>query len=74
VKALVVHNEWDSQTPAASGLAMHHALHGSRLVHVSGGRGHGVYGAAGTPVCANRAVNDYLLTGQLPAHDVTCRA
>lgn len=36
--------------------------------------GHGVYGAPVTPACADRAVNTYLLTGRLPAQDVTCRA
>ncbi|MCT9082587.1 alpha/beta hydrolase [Streptomyces fulvoviolaceus] len=74
VGALVVQNQWDSQTPLTEGLAMHRALHGSRLVYVRGGRGHGVYGIPGTPACATRAVDAYLVGGRLPAHDVTCHA
>ena len=75
VPTLVVQNQWDSQTPLTSGLAMHHALHGSRLVYVAGGRGHGVYPSAKGPTgCADHAVNAYLVTGALPAHDVTCHA
>ncbi|MDX2546887.1 alpha/beta hydrolase [Streptomyces sp. WI04-05B] len=74
VGALILQNQWDSQTPAASGRAMHRALRGSRLVQVQGGRDHGVYGIPGTPACATRAVNTYLVTGRLPSHDTTCRA
>ncbi|MEV6313745.1 alpha/beta hydrolase [Streptomyces sp. NPDC051776] len=70
---MVVQNQWDSQTPLTSGLGMHHALKGSRLVYVKGGEGHGVY--SGDPaICANRAVNAYLGTGKLPAENVTCKA
>ncbi|WP_107094935.1 alpha/beta hydrolase [Streptomyces chattanoogensis] len=69
---LTVQNQWDSQTPLASGLGMHRALKGSRMVYVEGGEGHGVY--YGDPsACANRAVNAYLSTGRLPARDVTCK-
>jgi hypothetical protein len=53
---------------------MHRALRGSRLVMVQGGRDHGVYGIPGTPACATRAVNTYLVTGRLPSADITCRA
>ncbi|AVV45520.1 alpha/beta hydrolase [Streptomyces sp. P3] len=74
VGALVLQNQWDSQTPAASGRSMHRALRGSRLVMVQGGRDHGVYGIPGTPACANNAVNTYLITGRLPSADITCRA
>ncbi|BBC30540.1 alpha/beta hydrolase [Streptomyces graminofaciens] len=74
VGALVLQNQWDSQTPAASGRAMHRALRGSRLVMVQGGRDHGVYGVPGTPACATKAVNTYLVTGRLPSKDITCRA
>ncbi|WP_327743382.1 alpha/beta hydrolase [Streptomyces europaeiscabiei] len=74
VGALILQNQWDSQTPAASGRAMHRALRGSRLVQVQGGRDHGVYGIPGTPACATKAVNTYLITGRLPSHDTTCRA
>ncbi len=68
---LTVQNQWDSQTPLVSGLGMHHALKGSRMVYVKGGEGHGVY--AGDPhACADRTVNAYLSDGRLPAQDVTC--
>ncbi|MFF3916913.1 alpha/beta hydrolase [Streptomyces sp. NPDC001852] len=72
VGVLTVQNQWDSQTPLVSGLGMHHALKGSRMVYVRGGEGHGVY-SDDPRACANRAVNAYLSTGRLPAHDVTCR-
>ncbi|MGW1891405.1 alpha/beta fold hydrolase [Streptomyces sp. NPDC002004] len=71
VGLLTVQNQWDSQTPLTSGLGMHRALKGSRMVYVKGGEGHGVY--SGDPrACADRTVNAYLGTGRLPAHDVTC--
>ncbi|GGW14854.1 hypothetical protein GCM10018980_62690 [Streptomyces capoamus] len=71
VRLMTVQNQWDSQTPLASGLGMHRALKGSRMVYVKGGEGHGVY--SGDPrACADRAVNAYLGTGRLPARDVTC--
>lgn len=71
VGLLTVQNQWDSQTPLISGLGMHHALKGSRMVYVRGGEGHGVY--RGDPrACADRAVNAYLSTGRLPARDLTC--
>ncbi|OYP16883.1 alpha/beta hydrolase [Streptomyces sp. FBKL.4005] len=72
VPLLVVQNQWDSQTPLASGIGMHRALKGSRMVYVKGGEGHGVYsGDSGS--CADRAVNAYLTTGKLPSRDVTCK-
>ncbi|WP_053708411.1 alpha/beta hydrolase [Streptomyces sp. NRRL B-3648] len=71
VRLMTVQNQWDSQTPLASGLGMHRALKGSRMVYVKGGEGHGVY--SGDPrACADRAVDAYLSTGKLPARDVTC--
>ncbi|OEV32121.1 hydrolase [Streptomyces nanshensis] len=73
VGVLTVQNQWDSQTPLSSGRGMHRALKGSRMVHVEGGEGHGVYGKD-PKVCANRAVNAYLSTGELPAEDITCKA
>ncbi|MFJ9901106.1 alpha/beta hydrolase [Streptomyces sp. NPDC091280] len=74
VGALVVQNQWDSQTPLSEGLAMHHALHGSRLVSIRDGRGHVVYGMPDAPLCVTRTVNSYLITGRLPVRDVTCRS
>ncbi|WP_200307064.1 alpha/beta fold hydrolase [Streptomyces adelaidensis] len=73
VRALVVHKQWDSQTPLPSGRAMHRALHGSRLVYVAGGRGHAVYAFPGAPACVTRAVDAYLTEGSFPGRDVTCR-
>ncbi|MGP3949237.1 alpha/beta hydrolase [Streptomyces sp. 7N604] len=73
VGVLTVQNQWDSQTPLSSGRGMHRALKGSRMVYVAGGEGHGVY-SEDPRACANRAVNAYLSTGELPAGDVTCRA
>lgn len=73
VGALVVQNEWDSQTPSFSGIGLHKALPGSRLVFVDEGEGHGVYKRAGNK-CAYTAVNAYLADGVLPAGNVTCTA
>ncbi|MFD9356072.1 alpha/beta hydrolase [Streptomyces sp. NPDC060031] len=69
---LTVQNEWDSQTPLASGRDMHRALKGSRMVLAMGGEGHGVY-LADPASCANAPVDAYLTTGRLPAEDVTCQ-
>ncbi|MCS0634944.1 alpha/beta hydrolase [Streptomyces sp. LP05-1] len=70
--ALIVQNEWDPQTPLPSGQALHAALKGSKMLTVLGGEGHGVY-PNGT-VCADGTVTGYLLTGTLPAKDVSCEA
>ncbi|MFJ8002169.1 alpha/beta hydrolase [Streptomyces sp. NPDC096310] len=72
VGSLVVQNEWDSQTPLPSGQALHATLKGSKMVTVLGGEGHGVYPNGNA--CTDGTVTDYLLTGKLPAKDVTCRA
>ncbi|MEV7829063.1 alpha/beta fold hydrolase [Streptomyces subrutilus] len=69
---LTVQNEWDSQTPLASGLGLHRALKGSRMALAAGGEGHGVYLIDATS-CVNPVVNGYLTTGRLPASDVTCQ-
>ncbi|WP_306790939.1 alpha/beta hydrolase [Streptomyces sp. JV178] len=39
---------------------------------VAGGVGHGIYG--GSETCADMTVTAYLITGKLPAKDVTGRA
>ncbi|MFG2390356.1 alpha/beta hydrolase [Streptomyces lavendulae] len=67
--ALILQNEWDPSTPLPGALAMHRALHGSRMVTVAGGEGHIVNG---TNPCATRALTAYLTTGTLPPHDLTC--
>ncbi|CAM5666373.1 Alpha/beta hydrolase OS=Streptomyces antimycoticus OX=68175 GN=SANT12839_077160 PE=3 SV=1 [Streptomyces antimycoticus] len=71
VGALILQNEWDSQTPLASGRGMHRAMKGSRMVTVAGGEGHGIYGY--TTSCADKPATGYLSTGRLPAKDLTCR-
>ncbi|MFJ6015482.1 alpha/beta hydrolase [Streptomyces sp. NPDC092952] len=72
--ALIVQNEWDSQTPLFAGRAMHRALRGSRMLTVADGEGHGVLYAPGGGSCADTAATAYLTTGRLPAEDLTCRA
>lgn len=69
---LTVQNEWDSQTPLASGQGLHRALKGSRMVLALGGEGHGVY-LADPASCVNAPVTAYLATGRLPAKDINCR-
>ncbi|MCQ8770970.1 alpha/beta hydrolase [Streptomyces sp. AA8] len=71
VSALILQNEWDPQTPLAVSQGMRRALHGSRMVTVAGGEGHGVFG---TGSCADRSATVYLTTGRLPDRDLTCRA
>ncbi|MEU9793924.1 alpha/beta hydrolase [Streptomyces sparsogenes] len=70
--SLVIQNEWDSQTPLPSGQALHADLKGSKMVTVLGGEGHGVYPNGNA--CTDGTVTGYLLTGKLPAKDVTCKA
>jgi hypothetical protein len=72
VGSLVVQNEWDSQTPLPSGQALHATLKRSRMLTVLNGEGHGVYPSGNA--CTDDTVNGYLLTGRLPAKDVTCEA
>ncbi|MEW1546076.1 alpha/beta hydrolase [Streptomyces tsukubensis] len=72
VPALILQNEWDSQTPLNTARGLHRALKGSRMVTVDEGEGHGVYLFGGA--CANTVATEYLTSGRLPAGDVTCRA
>lgn len=72
VGVLITQNEWDPQTPLASGRAMHRALRGSRMLTVTGGEGHGVLYVPDGNACADEAATAYLLTGRLPAGDLTC--
>ncbi|MFH8587352.1 alpha/beta hydrolase [Streptomyces celluloflavus] len=69
--ALIVNNEWDSQTPLVGATGLHKAMKGSRMVTVHDGVGHGVYG---TNPCADHAVNTYLTTGRLPEKNLSCRS
>ncbi|MER7759792.1 alpha/beta hydrolase [Streptomyces sp. NPDC097619] len=73
VGILTVQNEWDSQTPLTSGIGLHKSLKGSRMITVDEGEGHGVYLFGNNP-CVDAKVNSYLLTGKLPARDLTCKA
>ncbi|MGV9688847.1 alpha/beta hydrolase [Streptomyces sp. NPDC003444] len=70
VRALVLQNEWDSQTPLVSGQGMRRAMKGSRMITVLDGVGHGVYGSRS---CADKFTTAYLVTGRLPLKDLTCR-
>ncbi|MER5986128.1 alpha/beta hydrolase [Streptomyces sp. NPDC001787] len=72
VGSLIVQNEWDSQTPLPSGRALHADLKRSTMLTVLGGEGHAVYPNGNA--CTDGTVTRYLLTGRLPAGDVTCRA
>ncbi|WP_328485719.1 alpha/beta hydrolase [Streptomyces zaomyceticus] len=71
VGALILQNEWDSQTPLVSGQGLRRSMKGSRMVTVLGGQGHGIYGSKS---CADKTATAYLTTGTLPAADLTCRA
>ncbi|MFK3730281.1 alpha/beta hydrolase [Streptomyces sp. NPDC088090] len=71
VGALILQNEWDSQTPLVSGQGLRRVMKGARMVTVLGGQGHGVYGSRS---CADATATAYLTTGRLPAGDTTCRA
>ncbi|MFE7261824.1 alpha/beta hydrolase [Streptomyces sp. NPDC057592] len=75
VPVLMLQARRDNNVPYEGALALHHRLTGSRLV-TADIRSHGVYGRGLdglTPVpCADRAVNDYLRDGTLPAADLTC--
>ncbi|MFE0044850.1 alpha/beta hydrolase [Streptomyces albireticuli] len=75
VPVLMLQARHDNNVPYDGALALHRRLTGSRLI-TADIRSHGVYGReldGHRPVpCADRAVNDYLRTGTLPAHDLTC--
>ncbi|MEU7699962.1 alpha/beta hydrolase [Streptomyces sp. NPDC039028] len=71
VGALILQNEWDSQTPLVSGQGLRRAMKGARMVTVLGGQGHGVYGSKS---CADQTATAYLTTGRLPASDLRCVA
>ncbi|MYS08069.1 alpha/beta fold hydrolase [Streptomyces sp. SID6041] len=71
VGALILQNEWDSQTPLVSGQGLRRTMKGARMVTVLGGQGHGVYGAKS---CADKTATAYLTTGRLPASDLRCVA
>ncbi|QES44487.1 alpha/beta hydrolase [Streptomyces venezuelae] len=68
--ALQIQATGDTRTTYEQGLGMHKAMRGSKLVTVPV-RTHAVY-VGYANACADKAVNDYLLTGELPAKDYTC--
>ncbi|GKQ39413.1 hypothetical protein ALMP_59400 [Streptomyces sp. A012304] len=61
VRALILQNQWDSQTPLAGAQGLHRVLKGSKMVTVAGGVGHGVYGFKS---CADKTATTYLTTGE----------
>ncbi|MBB5939714.1 alpha/beta hydrolase [Streptomyces zagrosensis] len=75
VPVLMLQARRDNNVPYEGALALHRKLTGSRLV-TADIRSHGVYGRGSEglrPVpCADRAVNDYLRGGALPAKDQSC--
>ncbi|WP_435836953.1 alpha/beta hydrolase [Streptomyces achromogenes] len=71
VRALILQNEWDPQTPLTSGQGLRRAMKGAKMVTVAGGVGHGVYG---NKSCADKTATAYLTTGKLPSKDITCEA
>ena len=71
VPALVVQASGDINAILSMGRAMHRALAGSRMITLQGVRTHGVYLFRGS-ACVDTAVNSYLNTGVLPAHDLSC--
>lgn len=73
VPLLMIHNQWDGQTPLPGAQAARRLLHGSRMVTVKNGQGHGIYLENGN-TCARTHVSSYFITGQLPTTDLTCTA
>lgn len=68
---LVLSNTLDTATPHESGgVVLHETLPGSRLVTVEHGYGHG---AMFYSSCARNVMARYLMSGELPAENVTCR-
>lgn len=70
---LMVGGTGDPAVPYAGQLVMHQALHGSRMVTLNGAFGHAQYLHAGN-ACVDAIVQDYLLGGPLPSHDLTCQS
>ena len=70
---LILQNRRDPVTPLAGGELLHQKFGDrSRLVTVDGS-GHGVY-ALGDNACALNIATTYLVEGDLPRRDVSCRA
>ncbi|MGV9311775.1 alpha/beta hydrolase [Streptomyces sp. NPDC003691] len=73
VPSLILQAEWDSQTPLFTAQGLNRAMKGSRMVTVEEGEAHGVY-RYGISACADGVATDYLVTGKLPAKNVSCAA
>ncbi|MFI1018073.1 alpha/beta hydrolase [Streptomyces sp. NPDC020965] len=73
VGALIIQNEWDSQTPLVTAVGLHKVMKGSKLLTVNEGEGHGVYPYVKN-ACVDRTASTYLATGKLPSKNVTCQA
>lgn len=71
IPSLIVNASGDINSNLSLAHAMHRALAGSRMITLQGVRTHGVYLFRGS-ACVDNAVNGYLNTGVLPAHDFSC--
>jgi pimeloyl-ACP methyl ester carboxylesterase len=71
-RLLMVGGTGDPAVPYAGQLVMHQALHGSRMVTLNGVFSHAQYLHAGN-ACVDTTVQNYLLGGPLPSHDLTCQ-
>ncbi|GAA2780224.1 alpha/beta hydrolase [Crossiella cryophila] len=72
VPALIVQATGDTRTVYDSGVDLHRAMSGSRLVTLQDVRTHSVFGFYPN-TCVENAVNTYLRDGLLPGRDLTCR-
>ncbi|MER7047672.1 alpha/beta hydrolase [Streptomyces jumonjinensis] len=71
VRALILQNEWDSQTSLPGARGLRDDMKSSRMVLVEEGEGHGIY-TTGSSLCVDSLTTGYLTTGAYPAKDVTC--
>ncbi|HEY8480016.1 MAG TPA: alpha/beta hydrolase [Spirillospora sp.] len=69
--ALLVAATGDTRTTYEQNKAMHAALRGSRMITLEANV-HAPYQRGYPNLCVNEQVNRYLLTGRLPARDLTC--
>ncbi|GAA2155000.1 hypothetical protein GCM10009727_62530 [Actinomadura napierensis] len=70
--ALMVAATGDTRTIYPESRALHGLLPGSRLITLRGADVHAPYQRGYKNDCVTGQVNDYLLTGRLPARDLTC--
>ncbi|MEV5505388.1 alpha/beta hydrolase [Streptomyces orinoci] len=68
---LMLNSVHDPATYYEGAQRAHRALHNSRLVTVTGDGDHGQYQNGNS--CVDHVVDDYLLNGKAPAHDITCQ-